>query len=802
MMFNVITTCLNSFLRAPISGIANVIGLATGFVLIFIVSSFAAYERQYDGFFERADRIFAVYPVFTPDGPLPVRVGPTAPAAARSLFADLAPVETTASVFAREYRVRSGDQLAYQHMRFVDPGFFEIFDLDFVVGARPATPETTDWVVLSETAAARYFGAENALNRVLDAQRTMTVVGVYRDLPRDSHFSSSLIGEAHFEMIAATALLRQLTDQPLDQDWFSLSTDDSTYVLLRSGAQSGTLDSVVDGRVEDLVPERAREMFETFRLRPLAAINLYPSEAVGLPLLAIVQGLAALVLFGTVLNYSNIATAQAFSRFREAAVRRTLGALRRDIAAQTFGESIIVVLMSTTLAVGASVYVLFIINAALDRQMPFIFVTSPVAVLVLIGIVLLTALSAAIIPIFYLVRLKIVDVFRQASQRDGGALMRGAMVAVQTGLAVILTAIALVASLQFQSVNLRTGFFDRSRMIVLDRYPEAMRGRYEALKRELGRVPGVERVAGASFVPFQLIDENIELGRVRGGAEKYLLRHVSADEDWLEMFGLRVMSGRALDRTRDEFAGAPGDEVSLVINETSARLLGWASATDALNQLLYRQSDGQTYRIVGVVGDENIAGALAAVPPLALILEPSAYREIAITLAPDYGPATLQAVEAAWASIYPDFPVHWKTMDELHGDTHSLLAAVSAGISGLAILAIGLSAYGMLSLAKLLVRRREREIAIRKTLGASRGDVFGLLLWSFSKPIIIAMAVGLPISFLLVQLYLDLFAEAVRIPPAVILLIPIFFATLTVLMVLGQAWSAVSRPAAISLGAE
>ena len=286
------------------------------------------------------------------------------------------------------------------------------------------------------------------------------------------------------------------------------------------------------------------------------------------------------------------------------------------------------------------------------------------------------------------------------------------------------------------------------------------------------KVPGVRNMAYTSQLPFEGSNSGFLTTTERGNKDvSFLMTQIIVDEHLFDTLGVSLLAGRAFDRsiTADTIGDAIGN---VIINELAMTRLGIASPEQAIGRQFYDFSDsgeGVTYTIVGVIPDQNYQGFHNQIKPTTFKMIPAAFSDAAVLADTRDIAATRERVEAVWADLIPDYPVQAAYLDEEFQDTYEIYQGIARILGGFAFVAMLLSLVGLFGLAAFMAATRTREIGIRKVMGATTAQITRLLIWRFSKPVMWALIIALPLAYLAAQQFLAFFADRIGGVPVIVL---------------------------------
>lgn len=745
----------------------NILGLVVGLAIYLFSSLLVDYERSHDLFFENADRTFTVGSVFEPAANIGVSESDGIYTAFAPLIeAEVADVEAIARTVSREFLLSVEDDHYYQDVVFADPALLEIFDFTYLEGDPRALADPAG-LLLTRDMALKLFGPGSALGRTVefDHDHTLHVTAVIENLPPNTHLSTGMFGRDSFEAVASLEALNAITGYDLQGNFNNLSSGDFTYLLMPQGTRKADLQPQLDGVFDRHFPEQSREVVAAIKVRKLVEANNVLWDAVGLPILETVSVLGLLVLLVAIVNYTNLATAQSLGRSREIGLRKTMGATRGQLIVQFLVESLFVALVSMVIAVAVIELVLPVFNTATDKGLALDYV----GILPwLLTTTLVVGLVAGSYPAYLITQAAPIDALRadRASGAKGG-LFRSLMLGLQFSITILMLAMVCVMVLQNKKIENSAEIYPKSQIITLERIGvESIQARLNTLKNELERLPGVASVGYVSQLPYEGSNSSFSASLEPGGeADDFLLNQIYIDESFLETFEIPLLAGRFLER------GISADTLSdgvlaanVVVNELALQRLGLSSPAAALGAVFFERrgdSEPRALTIVGVTPDQNYQGFHNQVKPTIFRMNPGAFQYGAVRVENVAMGQALTEVERVWESVIPDYPIQSAFLDDEFNETFQLYQGLSSVLAGFAAIALVLSLIGLFGLAAFMAAGRTKEIGVRKVMGASSFQVARLLVWQFSRPVLWASLIALPLAYLAANTYLEFFAERI-----------------------------------------
>lgn len=778
MVGNWILTAWRHLMRHRLYTAINVLGLAVGMAVCMIIATLVRFETSFDGYHRQADRIVRVNRTDQISGMPPWRGSATGLPVGPALLEHLPGVEEMVRVdrFQAMIDRDDGQQFVENAVR-VDPSYPRLFDLDFRRGDPTLALARPGDTVITETAARKFFGEADPMGRTLKLKsgRLLTVTGVIADPPRNSSLRATVLTN----IATSTSDQGDRDYRERQQSWHNSWL--TTYLLLSPGIDPADMEKRIQAALPSIVPdyvvpEEAKGRFSfSLNLQRLTDIRMHPigGEA-GVPV-AMVQALAligTLVLLIAGINFVNLTTARSALRLREIGIRKTLGAGRFALIMQFLTESMLLAMLAGLLALPAMELVLPLLSR-LDVDVPGDPFADPVLLLGLALFPPLLGLAAGLYPAIVLSR--VAPAMGARGQMAGGGRLRAALVVLQFSIAVALTIGALVVFLQTRHAATQQLGFDRENVLLIHDDREGAAAPLDRMRDAMLRLPGVRSAALAAWAP---ADGSVGVSELRlpGQGTPTHLRVEPVDFGYLETLGATLLAGRLFDpahsnditRLVTDRANRPA--ANIVITRAMLPKLGVQDPVAALG-LQIRGSvskNGGTEEvltIVGVVADIRFSTAHFEPDAVLFTIDQSQRGVLIVRLVPGDQKAMLAMIDRKWAKMVPDKPIRRSFLDENIDRLYEVekrqgtVIAVFAGLAGV------IACLGLYGLAAFTAERRTKEIGIRKVLGASVADIARLLVWQFSRPVLIANLIACPLTWIALHHWLEGFAFRIALSP-------------------------------------
>jgi putative ABC transport system permease protein len=752
MIWNNLKIALRNIRKNKLFAAINILGLALGLSIYVFGGLLVKYERTHDAFFANSDRIYTISSELAADLDVGVDSLNTAHSAIGPIIeAELPDVDAVARTIGNEFLVSSGDKSFYQQLRFADPSFLEIFDLQFIHGDENSLSDPSG-IIISETAAIKYFGNIDVIGKVLtfDNEYDFQVAGIFADVPRNSHFNSLPVTEVSFDMMAPIKALVRMREFDEAGGYNNLSMGNMTYVML---------------------PEDGKASVQSIFPVPLLHANLAIWDTMGLPIVTVVQLLSFLVLVVACVNYTNLATAQALRRSREVGMRKTMGATQKQLLVQFLVESIVIAAIAMVVAIAALEVVVPLFNNVSNKILTLGYVeTLPW----LAATTLLVGLVAGLYPAWLITRASPIDALRDVARKGkSGSRVRSFMIGAQFAISAFMLALVSIVYMQNQKIEEGSYIFPRAEIYGLSRLNvDLIQERLDTLRHEIEAIPNVDSVAWSSQVPFEQTNSSSTVSARPGDeAGEFNINWMRMSPEFLATYDIELVAGRNLDRDLGSDLLVSDEEtevVNVLVNELTLVSLGIASPAEAINRSIYIQEeedDDSVLRelvIVGVVPTQNILGLFNAEKPWVFAYWPETFRVGSIRITGGNMLTTIDEVEQVWDRVIPEYPIQGRFLDDVFDDVYNILKFMNLALAGFAFVALALALIGLFGLAAFMAAQRTKEIGVRKVLGASSAQIARLLVLQFSKPVAWALAVALPLAYIASSLYLNFFADRIN----------------------------------------
>ena len=770
MFRNYFTIAIRHLNRQKGYSFINVMSLALGIACCLLIVLYIRDELSYDRYHEKADRIYRVISEER-DGDVVVRTAEVMMPTVKFMREDFPEVEDMVRFIppGNAWMIKHGDKGFYERNFYLaDSSVFNVFDVPLLAGDPRSALAGIDKVVLSESIARKYFGDENPIGKILDAEGSFhfEVTGVMRDLPGNTHLG--------FDILAAFRIQEHYAEHSADVwDW----RKSYSYVLLREDSDPDELEAKLPAFVEKYVGDRydGEESSLTFRLQPVTDIHLHShlerelAPNGDIRYVYLFSAIAVFIILIACINFMNLATARSAGRAGEIGLRKTFGAARRQVIRQFISESMVMTGLAVCLALLLAVSSLPWFNSLAGKSMSLDTDTVWFALGAVVMIGAVVGFLAGSYPALYLSGLVPVQALNgMRSLGTGNVGIRRILVVGQFVISIALIICTGVVYSQLDYIRARNMGLNTDQVVAVPQTFAPVIERSRVYKARVKESPGVVNVAMSFILPgHKNAVVPIKVRRPgQGESSKVDMNQAWTDDDFFETFGIELVAGRFYD------SAFPGDWTrtgAIVINEAAVARLGFESAGEAVGvkidgiEELIQDSEEQIKlqpSIVGVVRDFHYATLHEPIEPLVLFPNyPGGYAMIKIDS--DRMAEGLSAIEEAWHEVNPDFAFEYFFVEDTFARLHEAEQRFARIFVSFAALAVIIACLGLVGLSSFTAERRTKEIGIRKVLGATIPGLFRLLSNEFIRLVIVANLFAWPAAYLVMTNWLDNFAYRV-----------------------------------------
>ncbi len=776
MFKNYFKIVFRNTMKSPSYTIINVFGLALGLLCFMLISAYINDELSYDKFHSKAERICRV--------PFTWLFGdtksPTSAATANvaGLMKQHLPEVEEAVRFKRGgntiVKVDS-DVFEEGNMLYADSTLWHLFDFPLIVGNSENALTAPNSLLLTERIAEKYYGPDWGASSLVGNTVTINnsnefqIAGVISNPPANS--------QIQFDLLASFSSLPEATHNGhFDNSSYP------TYVLLHEGSNWEAVRDKISIMMED---NFGKDFPVALDLEPFLSVYLSsvyrPVVGPGgdIKYLYIFGAIALLIIAIACINYMNLVTARSTERAKEIGLRKVLGAKRWQVFWQFIGESMIITTVALIVAIAASQLLLGSFNSLSGKELTLDNFTTSGFVLGYLSITFLVGFLSGGYPALAISSFTPSHVLKgQFKSSKQGSLLRKGLIVLQFTASIILLISTLVIYEQLNYVKSKNLGFEKENLLILPLDNE-MKKNLGYLKNELKSVAGVTAVSAINEPPNRINFGTTYHVLGKEEAERQLISSTKADPDMIETVGLEIIDGR-------NFRDIPEDDTQyeFLMNEEAIEFFGWESQ-EALGKKLGLWGGGDTGTVVGVIKNFHSSSLHNEIEPVVIFSNHGTWflRRLLVRVDGNNLPQTMASIEDFWNKEVSHRPFDFEFLDELFDRQYRTESKLSELFTVFATLAVVIGCLGLFGLASYTAIQRQKEIGVRKVLGASIFGIVKLLSGHFSVLVGISFIIAAPVAYILMRQWLGEFAYKTEISPGIVIaagMIALIIAWLTV----------------------
>lgn len=772
MITTYLKTAWRNLMKNKTFSLINIFGLAIGLACCLLISLYLAYELGYDKYHPDANRIYQVGTVFVREGKESSR--PNTPGnMGKYMQQEFPEIEETVKLLGLfgedktllRYQGNNASPVSFYENKgyLTDPGFFRFFQYHFMEGDPNSALNLPNTVVLSDKIAAKLFGNQSALNKVIhissstNGESDVTVTGVFKSETRPTHINGQF-----FLAYRGGEMERYVNRQP----GLAYNNMFFTYLKLKKGTDAAQLQSKFPAFINKYAGDDlkaagfSKKQFlvalPDIHLRSGMEENVTASGSV--TYLYILGSVAIFSLLIACINFMNLSTARSARRAAEVGIRKVLGASRSALIKQFLGESLLMSLIALLIAFALALLCLPAFAAACGKPLVFSFSQHGWILAGFVVLALLTGFIAGLYPAFYLSSFKPVRILKS---KFSGSLatvsVRKALVVFQFVISSILIISSVVIAKQMRFLRSQDLGFRKEQQLILPLRSQTAKQAYTPLKTALAQLSSVSAIGASMYYPGIFNPSDTRLYRPGQTIDNSVSLKVNAvDENFIQTLDIKPVAGRLFSK---DF---PGDTArAIIINEEAVKKLGFASSQDAVGKQVYfgRGGADNSADIVGVVKDFHYEDLHLVIMPFSFTLSNSRnYNYLVVHGNKQDIRTLLSQVENAWHTLIPNEPLEYQFMDEQFQKNYEAQDKLAWMVGFFTVIAILISCLGLFGLATFSAEQRTKEIGIRKVLGASVSNIILLISKDFIQPVLIAIVIASPAAWWIMHKWLQDFA--------------------------------------------
>ncbi len=748
--------------KNPLFYAINIFGLAIGLAACLVITHYVIYHRSFDTHQAHSERTYRLNYARTTENGEHIRFASATPTIGRILSDRLPQIERIGMAYKIDAMFLYNDN--YNHNK----GFFsaetamiDLLGLEIIHGQAANALDRPEQIIISESLAKNFFRDEDPIGQLLYLSHDINyeVSAVFKDIPRNSHFKA--------DGFLSMEVMRNAYPAAFESGHFMSAF--YNYLRLAEGVNPVDINAMIQEIINEVYAQelQERQFHMQIELQPIQDIHLHSNyhheisnngSYTATLMLSIIAWFILIIAWA---NYFNLSSIKILKRTRETAIRQVNGASPRQIRIFYMSESAIVSLMAIVMAL-----IIVEVSSPYFSRFANVPPISPVwqhswiymicAAVFVIGTITALIHSSVSLNKESLVR----EIKGLTYSVKGRGVARKVMLTVQFALAIGLILSSLTIFRQYHYISgHEQGFRSEDIMVMkLPLFNDSLNNiAYQSFRNELAAIPAVKQFGFSTVVPGNQVDHNIGGLRLEGQDEDESrnLRLLYAEASYFDVYGIPLLSGEL-------FSGISAiDSAKVILNETSVRNFGLSSPAEAIGKRIFRGPF--TFQVIGVVADMHQVSPKMVLEPLIYMAPGHNNGYISFHLAGGKPYQTLNRLENIYVSYFPRLPLYTFWMEDhyrANNDDERSFGIVFTMFSGLALL---ITLLGIMSVAAYTAQQRQKEIAIRKTFGASPGTIFRMLFGNYLVLILIASVLIFPVNYYWLDNWLTQFATRVTI---------------------------------------
>ncbi len=735
---------LRNFVKEKFFSVINTVGLAVGISVALLIALYIHHELAYDRFHTKHERIFRIASYFETGGN-GSELNSTFPPLAAAVQTEIPEIEQAVRLMVMAGRIfKEGNKVfSEDRVLYADSAFFSVFDYKMLVGDPKTALAERNMILLTPSLAKKYFNTDDYASvvgkSILIDQEDFSVTGIVEESRPDSHIIYSAIAS--------------MESLPMGRDktWNSMNV--SLYVLLKPNTQIDAVIGKIPSVFDKYIPSFKEFVKHGIVIRPTAMpitdIHLKSNvrgeyEPGGSMMnIYIFGGVALIVLFLASVNFVNLLTARSANRAKEVGVRKVLGSARGNLVRQFLFECVLLVAISTLLALGTVELLRGPFTVLLGKALPFEKLLSLDYVFALVTFIFVLGLLAGIYPAFFLSSFQPAQVLKgkiRSGFKSSG--LRNTLVTLQFLISMVLIACTLVMQHQLDFMRSKKLGFDKDNVLVIDnadRLPSE-----QAFIDAVENLSFVELAGAATSKPVDDYDGMV-ITTQPGKENRQTVNYSRVDDHFIAVMKYEFVEGRNFSRDH------ASDSAAVIINERAADLL--YGGENPIGKKIYNDIE---YTVIGVIKDFNFESLKNEVRPLVFYNKPNE-RYVHLRLKPGNYENAIATIEKLWKEQTSEIPFAWTFLDATYNDLFKQEVKLGSIFSIFTCIGLFIACLGLMGLTAYMAEQRKKEISVRKVLGATVAQVMLMMSKDFMKILAIAFFIAVPLSWYLMDQWLSSF---------------------------------------------
>jgi putative ABC transport system permease protein len=766
MFQNYLKIAIRNLWKNKLFSFINITGLAIGVTCCILIFLYVQNELSYDKFHTKADRIYRVTSFIQQENKNDV-FAPTSPMVATSIQQGFPEVQKIVRI------TNVGGPIAYKDKRFyeikawyVDSTFFETFTYPLVSGDPSKVLSAPYSMVVTESAAKKYFGNEDPVGKMLKFNDTLSlmVTAVAKDVPANSHFSFDAV-------VSRSTLLQSHKHIPdwivnNDKSWFNC--DSYVYILLKDHADAKAFEKKANAYLdkETVDDKKNLGMWMNVRIQPLADIHLHSHLEHEVPYtnnsdikyVYIFSATALLILLIACCNFINLSTARSLNRSKEIGLRKVIGARRSQLIAQFLGESVTYTFIASLLSLIFLMFSIPLFNSFLGATLKLNMDVLWIFVIIIVTVGFLAGLYPSLLmSSFEPIR----SLKGKVTHGTLDVIFRKGLVVFQFTIAIALIIGISVILKQLNYIQNRNLGLSKDQLLTI-----SVKGQGRKVSTYVDEIKKNPQIVDATLNSFSFRGVADITLLPEGFAQNELTASpvIAVDENFLNTMQIKILEGRGFSK---DF---PTDATeAFMVNEAAVKEFRWKTPKNAIGKKV-DWAFGKSGKVIGVVQNFNFNSLRENIRPMLIHIWPQWYGWVTVRVKTTDMIGTVKQLETTWKEVCGDAPFKHFFMREEFDALYRSEKNMRSVLTAFTILSVLVACLGLFGLAAFTIKQRFREIGIRKVLGSSVSGIVKLLSKDFLKLVAVSIVIAVPAGWYFMNKWLEDFAYRTEIGAGVFII--------------------------------
>lgn len=767
---------MKSLRREKYYALINIMGLGLGIFCFLLTSLYVKDELTHDKWHKNAENIYLPEQILETGAGSMVMLPSFA--IGQAWMDEVAGVKDVVNISAdnhKKYEVE-GEEFETRQLAYTTSALFRMFDFELSQGDPAKALAQPDGIVISYEMANKHFKGQNPMGERIEVEGlgAYQVTGVLKPIPSNSHLQFELIVPIDF------------TKDPykgIENNW--QFGHGKHYVLIEENYGLDQLASETSEMVkkhtgkDEVLPFQFHKFSELYMMgKASTSNNMFGGQTKYVIIFTIV---GALMLLVASFNYINLTTSRSFARAKDFAIRKVVGASKSRLVLIQLGETFFIALLGLIIAIIALEISLSSINELIGKNLSLQIQRDSSVLVLPVGVLILVMLLSGLYPAFIGSRFNLSSTLKGKLPNSKGAVIRKVLIVIQFTICTGVLASALIIRFQAKHmINMDLGY-NAQNIINVEMRANGVYDKMQAFRNEMQRSTLIEKLSSGPLpsVGGAMI---MDVGEGENKSQQFFA-YASADKGFIEIAGLEILAGSTFDNLEESELKS-----GVIVNEAALELFGM-SPEEAINEKI----QGTGMKIVGVIKNYHTSSAKSKVTPQIISYNPEQLSNVLIRYKAGDEQKVVAHAEAVWEELGITVPLKYQVIENAYDNAFKREEALISIFDGLTAMLIGVAGLGLFALAVFESQIREKELCIRKVLGANPFDLLRNLNMRFVLLIVLAMVISIPITQYLIGSWLESFPYRIESTTTYFIISSGFVLILAILMLSIQGVNSVRK---------